>query len=131
MRHRPDGSAAVRGELTAECAERLLGVFDALAGPAPESDGVKDRRTAGQRRHDALLDALTRLCLAGSLPAAGGIATTVIVMMSEQSFHTGTGLAETSHGALVPARHALRWGGADRRITHRPHQQPKARTPAP
>ncbi len=89
----------MRGELTAECAERLLGVFDALAGPAPETDGVKDRRSAGQRRHDALLDALTRLCLAGSLPAAGGIATTVIVMMSDQSFRTGTGLDETSHGA--------------------------------
>ncbi len=36
--------------------------------------------------------------------------------MSDQSVRTGTGLAETSHGALVPARHALRWGGADQRI---------------
>ncbi len=115
LRQRPDGSASVRGELTAECAERILGVFDALGGPAPEADGVKDRRTAGQRRHDALLDALTRLCLAGSLPAAGGIATTVIVMMSEQSFQTRQGLAETSHGALVPARESLRWAGADQR----------------
>ncbi len=56
LRQRPDGSASVRGELTAECAERLLGVFAALAAPAPQADGVKDRRTAGQRRHDALLD---------------------------------------------------------------------------
>ena len=130
VQQRPDGSAAVRAELTAECAERLLGVFDALAGPAPQSDGVKDSRSAGQRRHDALLDALTRLCLAGSLPAAGGIATTVIVMMAEQSLHTGTGLAETSHGALVPARDALRWGGADQRITFSA-PAPRARTPAP
>ena len=37
-------------------------------------------------------------------------------MMPDQSFRTGTGLAETSHGALVPAREALRWGGADQRI---------------
>ncbi len=36
--------------------------------------------------------------------------------MSDQSFRTGNGLAETSHGALVPARDALRWGGADQRI---------------
>ena len=116
VQQRPDGSAALRGELTAECAERLLGVFDALGGPAAQADGVTDRRTAGQRRHDALLDALTRLCLAGSLPAAGGIATTLIVMMSEQSFQSGRGLAETSHGALLPARDALRFGGADQRI---------------
>ncbi len=117
VRPRPDGSAALRGELTAESAERLLCVFDALASPAPETDGEKDRRTAGQRRHDALLDALTRLCLDGSLPPAGGIATTVIVIVGEESLRTGTGLAETGHGALIPAKTALRWGGADQRIS--------------
>ena len=62
----------MRGELTAECAERLLGVFDAFAGPAPESDGVKDRRIAGQRRHDALLDALTRYVWPGRCPPPVG-----------------------------------------------------------
>jgi hypothetical protein len=119
VRQRPDGSASLRGELTAECAERLLAAFDALAAPVAataETGGVKDPRSAGQRRHDALLDALTRLCLTGALPAAGGIATTVIVTVSEESFRTGRGLAETSHGALVPAREALRWGGGDRRV---------------
>jgi hypothetical protein len=116
LRQRPDGSASLTGELTAECAERLLGVFDALAAPTAEAGGVKDPRTAGQRRHDALLDALPRLCLTDALPAAGGIATTVIVTVSEESFRTGRGLAETSHDALVPAREALKWAGADQRV---------------
>ena len=116
LRQRPDGSAAVCGELTAECAERLLGVFDALGAPTPECEGVKDHRSAGQRRHDALLDALTRLCLTGSVPAAGGIATTVIVTMTEAAFRTRDGLAETGHRALVPAAEALHWGGADQRV---------------
>ena len=73
MRARPDGSATLAGELTAECAERLLGVFDALGAPKPETHGVKDPRSAGQRRHDALLDALTRLARSDTLPTSAGV----------------------------------------------------------
>ncbi len=36
----------------------LRGASTRLAAPTPEVGGVKDRRSAGQRRHDALLDAL-------------------------------------------------------------------------
>jgi hypothetical protein len=152
VRARPDGSSTVSGQLTAECTERLLGVFDALAGPKPQTPladpdhpgdpdtpdaasgagggsgggssggtvrgagpggtaGGPDPRTAGQRRHDALLDALTALPVSGALPSAAGVATTIIVTLDEQTYRTGHGTATTSHGALVPARDALTWGG--------------------
>ena len=116
VRQRPDGSAALGGELTAECAERLLGVFDALGAPKPETNGVKDPRSAGQRRHDALLDALTRLARSDTLPTSAGVATTVIVTVDADTWRTGHGCASTSHGALVPAETALGWGGADQRL---------------
>ncbi|SHG46847.1 protein of unknown function, partial [Jatrophihabitans endophyticus] len=50
IRQRPDGSASITGEATAELAERLLTVLDALAAPKLSIDGTKDPRTAGQRR---------------------------------------------------------------------------------
>ncbi|SHF84464.1 protein of unknown function, partial [Jatrophihabitans endophyticus] len=50
VRQRPDGSASITGEATAELAERLLTVLDALAAPKLSIDGTKDPRTAGQRR---------------------------------------------------------------------------------
>lgn len=58
---RPDGSAHGTFDATAELAEQLQTLFDALAKPKPEVDGVKDLRTPGQRRHDALLEALKML----------------------------------------------------------------------
>ena len=65
---RVDGSAHVQGELTAPCAEALLTMLDSLAAPRPESDGIKDTRTAGERNHDGLLDGLNRLLVDGGLP---------------------------------------------------------------
>jgi len=55
---RPDGSSTIKGEATAELTELLLLHLDAFARPKPEVDGGKDPRTAAQRRHDALLEAL-------------------------------------------------------------------------
>src|SRR4051794_38158741 len=79
LHQRPDGSVHGSFEGTAEFGEQLQGLFDALAAPAPEVDGVKDPRTAGQRRHDALLDALKMLIRAEQLPSAAGVTTTIIV----------------------------------------------------
>jgi hypothetical protein len=33
--------------------------------------------------------------------------------MSEQAYRTAKGLAQTGHGAIIPAAEALRWGGGD------------------
>jgi len=108
---RPDGSGYGDFELTAELTELLLTHFDALAAPAPAADGTPDPRTAGQRRHDALLEALKLVVKARQLPTVNGVTATVIVTMTKKQYETGQGVARTSHGALVPVQEALRWGG--------------------
>jgi hypothetical protein len=113
---RPDGSGRLEAELTAECAERLHVTLDCLAAPTPAADGARDPRTAGQRRHDGLLDALTTLHRSGALPSTAGVATTVVLTMTADAWASGQGLARTSHGTVVPAAEAVRWAGGDYRL---------------
>ena len=80
LRRRPDGSGHFAGEATAELAERLQVLFDALAAPKKETDGVKDPRTATQQRHDAVLNLLIPF-----LPSAGGVAATIVLTMTQVS----------------------------------------------
>ena len=56
--------------------ELLRTHFDALAKPRPELDGVKNPRTAEQRRHDALFDVLRLNLRAQLLPSSGGLSST-------------------------------------------------------
>jgi Domain of unknown function (DUF222)/HNH endonuclease len=63
-----EGNGQLDGSLTAECAAALRAVLDALNAKA----GPEDHRTAGQRDHDALCEALTRLLAARCLPERGG-----------------------------------------------------------
>ena len=113
---RPDGSARVEGELTAECAAHLLAQLDALTKPKPSSEAGPDPRTATQRRHDAF-EAMMRLVeRAELLPRAGGITTTVLLQMDADSWVTGTGTATTGHGYTVSAETAKRWAGGDARL---------------
>lgn len=116
LHRRADGSGTLNGELTAECAERLEVVFDALAAPKPAADGTLDPRSATQRRHDAVLDALAYVQRSGQLPKTGGVAATIVVTMTAEQYATAQGLVRTSHGALVPAKDALAWAGADHRV---------------
>jgi hypothetical protein len=62
------GAGVLHGDLTPECAEIVGTVLDALAVPA----GPEDGRDRGQRYHDALQEALTRLIAAGLLPERAG-----------------------------------------------------------
>jgi len=62
------GAGVLHGELTPECAEIVNTVLDALAVPA----GPEDDRDLGQRYHDALQEAMTRLIASGLLPQRGG-----------------------------------------------------------
>ena len=58
----------MHGDLTAECAEVVGRVLDALAAPA----GKDDDRTKDQRYHDALAEAMRRLVASGLLPERAG-----------------------------------------------------------
>jgi hypothetical protein len=116
MHKRPDGSACVSIEASAELAEYLDIVFDSLAAPKPETDGMKDPRSPGQRRHDALLDTLRRVSSGGQLPAAGGLPAILILTISDDAYRRGEGFATTAHARDIPAPAAIAWAGADTRI---------------
>jgi hypothetical protein len=116
VHQRPDGSSTITAEATAELTERLLTMLDALARPRPATDGAQDPRTAGQRRHDALLDAVDLVARAGLLPDAGGIATTVLLTTTVERWASGEGVATTGHGAVVPVREAMRIAGSAARV---------------
>ena len=89
LRDNPDGSGHLDADLTAEtaeCAERLRVVFDALAKPAAAVDGIPDLRSPGQRRHDAFLGWLKLVERARLLPDTGGIAATLLLTMDADTF---------------------------------------------
>ncbi|MDQ2749495.1 MAG: HNH endonuclease [Actinomycetota bacterium] len=108
IKRRADGSACIEGELTAICAEALLSALEPLAAPAPAGqDGAKDPRTAGQRLHDALLDATLIALRSQNLPHCGGVAATILLHMTPEHIQTGTGLVATGHGIQISAAEAL------------------------
>jgi hypothetical protein len=113
---RADGSSTIRGEATAELTELLLLSLDALGKPLPAVDGFKDPRTAAQRRHDALLEALKLTVRAQQLPSVAGVTATVILTMSAEEFETRKGLARTAHGALIPVNEAMRITAGEYRL---------------
>jgi hypothetical protein len=110
---RPDGSGRLTGQCTAELTEWLRTVFDTLAKPKPSTDGAKDPRTAPQRRHDALLEALKLTARAEQLPDSGGITSTLLLTMTQEAFLTGEGTATTGHGTIVHAKTARQWTDGD------------------
>jgi hypothetical protein len=63
---------ALDGLLTLEAGAALRAVLDPLSAPRPETGGVRDLRSAPQRRADALGEAARRLLAVGELPIHGG-----------------------------------------------------------
>ena len=78
---RPDGSCRLEGYCTAEAAEQLRVLVDAMAAPHPAADGTADPRSAGQRRHDALLELVKLAMRTGQLPHAGAMTATIVLTM--------------------------------------------------
>ena len=113
---RTDGSCTGKFEGSAEFAEFLQLSFDAFGKPKPEVEGVKDPRSIGQRRHDALLEALKLNVRARQLPTIAGVTATIILTMTATDFERRTGLARTSHGALIPVREAIRMAAGEYRL---------------
>ena len=105
----PDGSGRLQAQLTGEATAVWQTILNTLARPVPDVDaGEPDRRSAGQRRHDALLDAGQRLLRAGTLPDAGGAPATVLLTLTLDQVESRTGLVTTAHGGVISVPQALR-----------------------
>ena len=103
----PDGSGRLTATLTGEAAAVWTTVLDTLSRPIPTEGAEPDRRTPGQRRHDALLDAGRRLLRSGALPDAGGTPATVLLTLTLDQLETRLGLATTAHGGTLTIPAAL------------------------
>jgi len=98
------GAGVLHGDLTPECAEIVHTVLDALAVPA----GPEDGRDRGQRYHDALQEAMTRLIASGLLPERAGQPVRAWVNISLADLMALDGSSELLAGwtARLRARHA-------------------------
>ncbi|WP_375500580.1 DUF222 domain-containing protein [uncultured Jatrophihabitans sp.] len=101
------------GTLTDEATAVWQAILDSLAAPRPAQDGTPDERSAGQRNHDALLEAGLTLLRSGTLPDCGGVPVTVVVRVDAADLErAGRGepgaVAQTAHGDLVTLERFLR-----------------------
>src|SRR5580693_9107868 len=71
------GAGKLTGDLAAGCAAKLQAIFDALG----KNLGPDDLRNIGQRQHDALDEALSRLIKSGLLPQSAGTDTLAQVII--------------------------------------------------
>ena len=71
------GAGKLSGDLAAGCAAKLQAIFDALG----KHLGADDWRSAEQRQHDALDEALSRLIKSGLLPQSAGTDTVAQVII--------------------------------------------------
>jgi Domain of unknown function (DUF222)/HNH endonuclease len=112
-----DGSFTLSGRLTPECGALAETVLDSLSRPVPATDATPDPRRAGQRRHDALQDLLTRALRVGQLPDCGGVSATLILTAGIADAEAGTGFATTAHGGLIAIKRAIDLVGDGQIIT--------------
>ncbi|HEX5301429.1 MAG TPA: DUF222 domain-containing protein [Streptosporangiaceae bacterium] len=100
------GAGVPHGDLTPECAEIVHTVLDALAVPA----GPEDGRDRGQRYHDALQEAMTRLIASGLLPERAGAPVKAWVNISLADLMALDGSSEllAEWTARLRGRHAAR-----------------------
>lgn len=101
-----DGIVSLRGNLLVDVAAQLQLLSDAIDNPKrrgpvfvedPEDDDAPmlqaDRRTTGQRRHDALAAILVAAAGSADTPSLGGAAPTLTVAVRAEDLQAGTGYA--------------------------------------
>jgi hypothetical protein len=100
------GAGVLHGDLTPECAEIVNTVLDALAAKA----GPEDGRSKGQRYHDALQEAMTRLLAAGLLPERAGqpVRAWVNISLADLMLMDGSSDLLAEWTGQLRARHAAR-----------------------
>ena len=100
-----DGSTRIRGQLDTESAALIRAALDPLAAPMPQTeDGEKDRRSAGRRRCDALVELCRRALDTGGLPAEHTVRPHLSVIVSLDTL-----LAKAAERGIHPA--VLDFGG--------------------
>jgi hypothetical protein len=122
-RQGPDGMSTVSGQITPELRATLEAVCSKWAAPGmcnpdddvpcikgrPSEEQVKgDRRTPGQRRHDALLAMGRNTLCSGELGSHHGLPVTVVVSTTLKELESGAGLAVTSGGTRMPMTELVR-----------------------
>ena len=110
LTERADGSLEGSFRLAPVAGAKLVAVLTGQAAPMPADDGSPDPRSYPQRLADALEDLCDLGLRAGQL-VPGGPSVQLIVTMTAEQFAAGTGLAETSHGQLLPVGDAIRLAG--------------------
>ncbi|MDN5803982.1 MAG: HNH endonuclease [Microlunatus sp.] len=118
LRQRSDGSWHGEFRLTPELGQKLQALLEPLMRPkttqgriAADDDTELNRRTVdhddrsqGQRRHDALEDAVDRQLRSADLPESGGTPTTLLIHLSYQEFISGQGTGRYADGTPVSVR---------------------------
>ncbi|WP_238422139.1 HNH endonuclease signature motif containing protein [Gordonia sp. 'Campus'] len=74
-----DGRVDIRADLTQTVGEKFLTMIDERSCPRPEPDGADDRRTAEQRRADALELILDQAALGASIDSIGSPRTQLLL----------------------------------------------------
>jgi len=102
----PQGWSRVSGRLNPQLTAQLQAVLDGLAQPRPAQDGTPDPRSAPQRRHDGLAEAIGWVLRSDQHPAGGGgghapisvLATTTIGELTRAAgLSTADGRREAAH----------------------------------
>ncbi|MDQ3717281.1 MAG: HNH endonuclease, partial [Actinomycetota bacterium] len=92
----------LRAVLDAEGYATLAAWLDAAAAPPPpDEDGVRDPRSPGQRRADALVAACEQGLAGGTLRARGGVKPRIIVTIPVTSLLGSTGFGLTHDGMQI------------------------------
>lgn len=108
-----DLMSTLKGEITPELRSLLDRLFADFAGPGdllPEGEKEADSRTAGQRRHDALVAELkVALHREGPMPPTRDCSTVVATMTLEQ-LQRAAGVVPTDVGTLLPIPDLIRLG---------------------
>ncbi|MFE0747989.1 DUF222 domain-containing protein [Gordonia sp. NPDC058843] len=76
-----DGRIDIRADLTQVVGEKFLSMIDERSYPRPEPDGADDRRTAEQRRADALELILDQAALGASIDSVGSPRTQLLLTL--------------------------------------------------
>jgi hypothetical protein len=91
----PDGWSRPSGRFDPQLTAQLQAVLDALAAPRPAEDGTPDPRSAPQRRHDGLAEAIGWVLRSDQLPDCGGTPVTVLATTTMSDLTKAAGMAES------------------------------------